>query len=80
MLEVPPGSLPEVYLGPINDECTLADIVIDVGLRSDCVVLHVLKHAELVENVDAEFVDEGIIVIVSEQRHRITGYSMESLL
>ncbi len=35
-----------------------------VGVRSDCVVLHVLKQAELVEDVDAELVDEKIIVFV----------------
>ncbi len=50
--------------------------MIDVGVRSDCVVLHVLKRAELVEDVDAELVDEGIIVNVSEQWLRITGDSI----
>ncbi len=35
-----------------------------------------LYSAELVEDVDAEFVDEGIIIIVSVQWHRITGDSM----
>jgi hypothetical protein len=52
------------------------DIIIDVGVRSDCVVLHVLKHAELVKDVDAELVDEGIFVFVLEQWHRITGDSI----
>jgi hypothetical protein len=38
--------------------------------------LHVLKHAELVEDVDAELVDEGIVVFVLEQWHHITGDSI----
>ncbi len=64
-------------LGFINDECTLADMNIDVGFRSDFVaVLHVLKRAELVEDVDAEVVDEGIIIIGSIQWHPITGDSV----
>jgi hypothetical protein len=49
-----------LYLGPINEECTLADISIDVGGCSDCVVLHVLKHGELVEDADAQLVDGGL--------------------
>jgi hypothetical protein len=47
-----------------------------VGVRSDCVVLHVLKQAELVEDVNAELVDEKIIVFVLEQWHHITGDSI----
>ncbi len=39
-------------------------------------LLHVLKHAELVEDIDAELVDEGIIVFVLEQWHHITGDSI----
>ena len=43
-----------MYLGFIKEECTCADIIIDVGFRSDFVsVLHVLKRAELVKDVDA---------------------------
>jgi hypothetical protein len=42
----------------------MADMIIDVRFRSDFVdVLHVLKRAELVEDVDAEVVDEGISII-----------------
>jgi hypothetical protein len=49
---------------------------IDVGFCSDSVaLLHVLKRAELVEDVDAEVVDEGII-ICSVQWHPITGDSI----
>ncbi len=44
----------------------------EVGIRSDFVdVRHVLKPAELVEEVDAEVVDEGIIVIGAVQGHPI---------
>jgi hypothetical protein len=47
---------------------------IDVSFHSDFVaVLHVLKRAELVEDLDAEVVDEGIIIIGSVQWHPITG-------
>ncbi len=50
----------------IKEECACADIIIDVGFHSDFVsVLHVLKCAELVEDVDAEVVDEGISIIGS---------------
>jgi hypothetical protein len=49
-----------VYFGVIKDECILAEINIDVDFRSDCVLLHVLKRAELVVDVDAELVDEGL--------------------
>ncbi len=40
----------------------------------DVCLLHVLKHAELVEEVDAELVDVGIIVFVLG--HRITNDSI----
>ncbi len=41
----------------------MADIIMDVGFRSDFVgVFHVLKRSELVEDVDADVVDEGIII------------------
>jgi hypothetical protein len=51
-------------------------IIIDAGVRNDCIVLHVLKHGELVEDVDAKLVDEGIIVFILEQWHLITGDSI----
>ncbi len=42
----------------------MAVIIMDVGFRSDFVgVFHILKRAELVEDVDVEVVDEGIIII-----------------
>ncbi len=50
----------------------------DVGFRSDLVaVLHILKRAELVEDVDAEVVDEGISIIGLIQWHPITGDSVD---
>ncbi len=52
----------------------MADIIKEVGFHSDFVgVLHVLKRAELVEDVDAEVVDEGISIIGAIQGHPITG-------
>jgi hypothetical protein len=57
----------------------MADIIKEVGFRSDFVgVLHVLKRAELVEDVDsdAEVVDEGISIIGAEQGHPITGQAI----
>ncbi len=42
----------------------------------DVCLVHVLKHAEPVEDVDAELVDEGIIVFVLEQWNRIMGDSI----
>jgi hypothetical protein len=46
----------------------MAGIIMDVGFRSDFVgVFHVLKRAELVEDVDADVVDEGIIITGSVQ-------------
>ncbi len=53
----------------------MADIIKEVGFRSDFVgVLHALKRAaELVEDVDAEVVDEGISIIGAVQGHPITG-------
>ncbi len=46
----------------------------DVGFRSDFVgVLHVLKRAKLVEDVDAVVVDERIIIIGSVQGQPITS-------
>ncbi len=40
----------------------------EVGFRSDFLsVLHALKRAELVEDVDAKVVDEGISIIGSVQ-------------
>jgi hypothetical protein len=42
----------------------------------DFVVLHVLKRGDLVEDVDTQFADEGIIVFVVEQYCHITGYSI----
>jgi tRNA A58 N-methylase Trm61 len=50
--------------------------MIDVGGCSHFVVLDVLKPGELVENVDAQLADEGIIVFVLERSRRITGYSI----
>ncbi len=45
----------------------------DVGDRSDFLdVFRVLKRAELVEDVDAEVVDEGIIIIGAVQGHPVT--------
>jgi hypothetical protein len=46
----------------------MADIIMDIGFLSDIVgVFHVLKRAELVEDVDADVVDEGINIIGSVQ-------------
>jgi hypothetical protein len=50
----------------------------NVGVHSDGTVLHVLKHGELVDNVDDELVDEGIVVFVLEQWHSIAGDSIET--
>ncbi len=63
-----------INLGPINEERITAHIIMDseVGVRSDFVdVLHVLKRVELVEEVDAEVVDEGISIIGAVQGHPI---------
>ncbi len=51
----------------------------EVGVLSDFVdVRHVLKRAELVEEVDAEVVDEGIIIIGAVQGHPIiTGEAID---
>ncbi len=49
-----------------------AHIIMEVSVRSDFVdVLHVLKRAELVEDVGAEVVDEGFIIIGAVQGHPI---------
>ncbi len=42
---------------------TLVDILIDFSVCSHSVPLHVLKRRELVKDLDAQFVDEGIIII-----------------
>ena len=50
---------------------------IDIGFCSHFVeVLHVLIRAELVEDVDAQFVDEGIIIFVLVQWHPFTADSI----
>ncbi len=49
--------------GVINEDGTTADIIMEIGFSSDFVDGgHVLKRAELVEDVDADVADEGIIV------------------